>query len=381
MTDPSAICAVILAAGLSRRMGRLKPLLPLGGRTLLERVAELYRDAGLTDIQVVVGHRADEVRRASTRLQVRWVVNGRYEEGMFTSVVSGLKSLPERCAAFFIHPVDIPLVRPQTVSALIRAYRRKPTGVLYPVFEVERGHPPLISAGLIAEILSWDGGGGLKAFLEGLAGDQVQELPVADEATLLDLDTPEAYRAMAQRFEKRDCPSDAECRALMEKIVGLPEPLIGHCRRVAANAGAILSALRTAGVHLDARLTRAAALLHDIARSEKHHADAGARLLARHGFCALSPIVAAHMDLESPADAPLDEAQIVHLADKLVSGDRTVDMETRFQNKLKKYGKDPESIAAIHRRRENARRILEKVERLTGRCIADILNASDQASG
>ena len=381
MTDHEAISAIILSAGLSQRMGAFKPLLPLGGRTLVERVAGLYQDAGVTDIHVVVGHRADEIRRASAGLKVQWVLNERYEEGMFTSVVSGLKHLPARCTAFFMHPVDIPLVRPQTVSALIHAYESKPISVLYPVFDTERGHPPLISANLIPEILSWSGNGGLKAFLEGRHGDAVRDLPVADEATLLDLDTPEAYHVMIQLLVKRDYPSEAECRILMEKAARLPEAVVSHCRQVAANANAILKALCAAGIHLDARLTYTAALLHDIARSEKHHAEAGACLLARHGFPALSPIVRVHMDLDVDRDAPLDESQIVHLADKLVSGDQTVDLETRFQKKLKKYGKNPESIGFIHRRKENACRILEKVERLTGRSMAEILTAADQAPG
>jgi molybdenum cofactor cytidylyltransferase len=377
---PAAISAIILAAGLSTRMGALKQLLPLGDSTLIGHVVELYRAAGISDIHVVVGHRADEIRKTQTALPVNWVMNEHYKNGMFSSICTGLRDLPQRCSAFFIHPVDIPLVRFHTIARLVAAHIRTPALIQYPLFSGERGHPPLISAGLIPGILDWSGEGGLRPFLDRIDARQVREVPVADEAILLDSDTPEAYERIRAGFSGRSIPSEAECRELMDNIVRLPENVQRHCYRVAENAEALGRSLSTVGVHLDLRLIRAAAMLHDIARSEKGHAEAGARLLECHGFSSLSPIVGVHMDLEVNFDGPIDESQIVHLADKLAAGDQPVDLETRFDKKLKKYGADPKKAAAIFHRQENARRILGKVERLTGRSVMEIIRASSKTS-
>jgi hypothetical protein len=120
-------------------------------------------------------------------------------------------------------------------------------------------------------------------------------------------------------------------------------------------------------------LAEAAALLHDIARTQPNHAWAGAQLLEVHGFARLAPLVADHMDLEVDKETPLDEAQIVFLADKLAAGDRRVDLEERFNRKIAKYGRDPEVAARIARRRDNARRVRAKVEAVTGRALKAIM--------
>jgi molybdenum cofactor cytidylyltransferase len=138
---------------------------------------------------------------------------------------------------------------------------------------------------------------------------------------------------------------------------------VAHC---------LAEALNTAGFHLNRELVRAAALLHDIARTEKKHAEAGARLLETHGFPKLAPLVAAHMDLEVKPGQPVDEAQLVFLADKLVVGDQRVNVEQRFARKLEKYGGDPAVASRIMQRRESARRIQAEVERITGRDVEAI---------
>ena len=82
---PERIAALILAAGRSSRMGGFKPLLDLGGRTVLETLVETYRAAGLGDLLVVLGHRAEEVRPLLDARGVPWVVNDRPERRMFSS--------------------------------------------------------------------------------------------------------------------------------------------------------------------------------------------------------------------------------------------------------------------------------------------------------
>jgi CTP:molybdopterin cytidylyltransferase MocA len=361
----AAIAAVILAAGQSVRMGRFKPLLPLGNTPVIERVVKLFLGAGIDNVVVVTGHRAPEIHEMVTPLQVDCVKNPDYRQGMFTSVQTGLRNLPHGCAAFFIHPVDIPLVRPQTVRRITAAFKAASPAILYPTFDERRGHPTLIRMDLAPGILAWHGRGGLRTFLRGHDAESL-ELPVVDEAVLLDMDTPEAYRRMEARLDREKIPSSEECRVLMERVASLPPPIAAHCRAVSRVGRCLADALQAAGVGVDPEKVAAAALLHDIARTRKDHARAGAQLLEIHGFASLAPLVADHMDLEVDADHPIDEAQIVFLADKLVAEDRLVDLATRFDAKLAQYGANPAAAARIARRRENALCVKAKVERLTG---------------
>jgi len=199
----SSITAVVLAAGRSERMGQFKPLFPLGENRTIERVVKTFQTAGIRDILVVTGHRAAEVRQAVAPLSVRSVENADYIHGMFTSVLAGIRALPAECQAFFIHPVDIPLVLSHTIQRLAAAFEDASPAILYPTFDGRRGHPTLISTSLVPEILKWPGKGGLRAFLKGHDADSL-ELAVADEGILLDLDTPQDYRYMLARLVNED---------------------------------------------------------------------------------------------------------------------------------------------------------------------------------
>lgn len=366
--DRATTFAIVLSAGLSRRMGRFKPLLPLGGCRTIERVVNFFQAAGVSEVLVVVGHRADEIRQASAGLNVRWVENPQYKNEMFASVQAGIHALPTHCRAFFVHPVDIPLVRPHTATRLMAALTDTSAPILYPAFDGRRGHPTLIRAGLGPRILEWTGSGGLKSFLAHHDADSL-ELPVVDEAVLLDLDTPEDYQHMLARVENEGLPSVEECRVLMD---GLPPAVAAHSRAVADVARRLAEALHGAGLVIDIELVRAAALLHDIARTRENHAAAGAQLLQTNGFERLAPIVGRHMDQDVDMAHPIDAAQVVYLADKLVAGDRRVGLAQRFERKMQKVGQDPGAAAAIMRRRESARRIQAKVERVAGRPIQSI---------
>ena len=372
MMENSNITAVVLAAGLSERMGRFKPLLPLGTSRTIERVVHFFAAAGVSDNLIVTGHRAADVRQAVASLDARCVENPDYHQGMFASVLAGIRALPERCRAFFIHPTDIPLVRPRTVIRLMAAFSDTSAKILYPTFNGRRGHPTLIHTCLVPSILQWPGAGGLKACLERHEAGSL-ELPVVDEAILLDLDTPGDYERLQSRSITEGLPSAEECRVLMAQAKILPSPIASHCRAVSKVALQLAKALKAAGVSMDIELVRTAALLHDIARTRKNHAEAGAHLLASHGFDRLAPIVRSHMDLKVRRDRPVDEAQVVYLADKLVDGDRCTDLERRFSRQMEKHNGNLRAVEAIARRLDSARYIKAKVERMTSRSIEAVI--------
>jgi len=188
------IAAVILAAGASGRMGQPKALLPFGDRTMLEHVIGTFREAGIEELRVVVGHDADRVTPLLERAGVAWVLNPRAEDGMFSSVRAGVAVLPPGLRAFFVHPVDIPLVSTLTLQQLMRA---GPAKVVSPRCNGQTGHPPLLSAELVPGLLAFNAPGGLRAFLRSLR-DDTRHIDCEDRGILTDIDTPEDYRSAFQ---------------------------------------------------------------------------------------------------------------------------------------------------------------------------------------
>jgi len=363
------IAAVILAAGFSSRMEGFKPLLPLGGASILRRCAGLFFHAGLERILVVAGHRADEVLEEAARFGVEGVRNPEPERGMFSSVQAGVAALPADTEAFFLLPVDIPLVRTSTVKALLARWRPDGPGVLHPCINGQRGHPPLISMGHAPRILNWKRDGGLREALQGLPSVDV---PVADANILADMDTSADYRAGQIRLRRSGIATPEEAQALLD-ILGVAERGRAHGQAVASVALAFARALNAAGRSLDLELVRTAALLHDVAKGQPDHERAGGALLRGYGFTDTALIVSAHRDVSLPEGEPLGELEVVYLADKHVRGAKLVPLEARFQEKLDEYAGDPAAVAAITRRLGNARRVLAALEAETGRSVDDIL--------
>lgn len=202
--------ALILAAGLSSRMrgaglpaGGFKPLLPLGGESLLGRAASLFRAAGVDEIHVVTGHREIEVRAEAERLALSCVRNPAFARGMFSSVRAGLAALAQNLDGVFVLPVDIPLVRPATLKRLLAAFSGQPA--LVPEFSGAPGHPPLIASASVPFILGWEGEEGLRGALAALCGTRgPARVPVSDAGVLFDVDDPDAYREAGRRWQRRD---------------------------------------------------------------------------------------------------------------------------------------------------------------------------------
>ena len=366
------VTAIILAAGYSSRMGAFKPLLPVGGTTVMERAIELFRGAGINDIRVVVGHRSDELLPLLKRLNVLPVLNERYQEGMFSSVVAAAQSIEEENGAFFLLPVDIPLVRRETVELMLSTFQGSAKGVLYPGFQGVRGHPPLISASYREKILSWDGSGGLNRLLMNHEADSAT-VECGDEGVLLDMDTPEDYEQLRNMLQTETIPSRQMCERLMTERFGSDSLIAAHCSVVAGVALQLAGKLNNNGYHFNLPLIEAAALLHDVAKGNSHHAAVGADMLSSMGYGAIAGLVAVHMELPPRPQASLDAAELLYLADKLVEGTRIVPLETRCQRQVARHAADPACVEAISRRFERATEVRELVESQLGVTVADVL--------
>jgi molybdenum cofactor cytidylyltransferase len=190
------IPAVVLAAGLSTRMGQPKPLLPLpNGETFVTRIVRSFLESGVDDVVVVLGYEADAVaaKLIEGGAAARFVVNEAYRTGQLSSVLRGLNAIDRPgVRAMLLTLVDVPLVSPATIRAVIDRYKATNAPVVRPVRGNEHGHPVLIDRSLFPLLRTADPEAGAKPIVRAhvsAAGDVV----VDDAGAFFDIDTPEAY--------------------------------------------------------------------------------------------------------------------------------------------------------------------------------------------
>ena len=370
--DKETITTLILAAGYSSRLGEFKPLLRLGEKALWKWTSELFHMAGIGDIRVVVGHRAEELIPWLEREKLSWVLNPNYHQGMFSSVLTGVETIENDCEAFFVLPVDIPLVRPQTIHALVSAYREGRGSIVYPVFSDTRGHPPLISTALVEALRGYTGLGGLRGFLDS-QGERAIEVEVADEGILLDMDTRSDYEKLVAKCERRGIPTVAECLVLLRTHTKPDKGVVEHSVKVTQVSLCLARALNHTGCRMDMEVVTAAGLLHDVARGDPRHAQAGAELLRSLGYPEVAEVVSAHMDITVEEKGVVSLQELLYLADKLVEGNKVIPLEERLHEKLCLYGSDPKGRQALSARMTSARRVKEKIEAYTRQPLSAIL--------
>lgn len=366
----SQIAGLILAAGYSSRMADFKPLLPLGGSTAIERAVGSLRDAGIRDVRVVTGWRAEALTPTLYRLGVRVVPNPDYARGMYSSVMAGVRTLGPEVGAFFLLPVDHPLVKHRTIERLIRAFQENEAEVVHPTFLGKRGHPPLISVGCLAGAPSCDPPGGLRSLLSRWE-DSALNVEMADQAVHMDMDTPADYERLLAYCSREEVPTAAECEAIL-LMLKVPPRVVAHGRAVAAVAAELASRLHLKGLSLDRELVQAAALLHDLARTQPDHARAGAEALVRLGYPGVASCVASHMELETGSESRLAEPQLLYLADRLVQEDRVVSLEGRLGTLSHRFAGSPEALEAATRRLRQAETIQRQVEAILGSPLEEI---------
>jgi molybdenum cofactor cytidylyltransferase len=193
------LSAVVIAAGLSRRMGREKILLRFGGATVLERVLSTLASAGITEPIVVLRPDLPQAIEIARVAGARVVINPRPEEEMLLSVRMGMAEVSPGTDAFFVWPADHPAVAAHTLHSLARQGQRARVAV--PLHAGRRGHPALIGSDLVGDIARIPEGEGLR-HLWRARPEALVEVPVDDAGTLLDLDTPEDYDRALQSLPR-----------------------------------------------------------------------------------------------------------------------------------------------------------------------------------
>jgi molybdenum cofactor cytidylyltransferase len=189
------IGAVILAAGESKRMGRPKQLLPIGGQPMLRRVSESVCASGLAQVIVVIGAAAERVEEAISGLPLAVVRNPLWSEGMSTSLRAGIGALEAGIRAAIVVLADHPNVTPGLLNRLMECYVRTGAAAVVPTYQGRRGHPVLFDRRLFPDLLRIEGDRGAGSLLD-RAGTEVVYLQVDDAAVVQDVDDLDDYAAL-----------------------------------------------------------------------------------------------------------------------------------------------------------------------------------------
>ena len=187
------ICAIVLAAGLSSRMGVQKLLLPFGGKKVIGHIVDQLLASTVGEVHVVVGHQAERISAELSGRAVSIVNNPDYKSGMLSSVRCGLQSLPEKCRAVMVVLGDQPSITTGLINQMLQSFAMTDKTILVPLYKGKRGHPILFSSIYRDEIITQYGDVGLRGLLHGHSND-IFELAVSTASVLCDMDCPEDYR-------------------------------------------------------------------------------------------------------------------------------------------------------------------------------------------
>lgn len=240
----SNVAAIVLAAGMSRRMGTPKQLLRVQGKTILEHTLENVRASEVGEIVLVLGHAAEEVLKEISVERIKVVRNHDYQQGMGTSLRSGLAALDEKASAALIVLADQPFVGPDTLNKLIANHQQSQSQIIIPAYNGFRGNPVLLDRSVFPELQNLSGDVGCRAIF-GSHTENIRKLEVDDPGILMDIDSHDEYQKVEETFSARQfVPAATVLESRVETFAGRPELIIAGRDAVAqalAKFGKILN--------------------------------------------------------------------------------------------------------------------------------------------
>ncbi len=194
MKDNARITAIILAAGLSSRMGNPKMLLEWKGKTVLDAVLQTVTLSKVSNTLMVYGAFSKEILKIAGKYPVQAVFNPGFSNGsMLLSLQTGLVAIKESMDGIMIILGDQPVLKAFTIDKVISDFQRTRMKVVIPSYNMRRGHPWLIDQSLAKEILDLEEPGTLRDFL-GKHQSDIFYSEVDDPSILADMDTPDDYQ-------------------------------------------------------------------------------------------------------------------------------------------------------------------------------------------
>lgn len=180
--------AVVLAAGASRRLGTPKQLIRIGGETLLERTIRICCEAECEPIVVVLGAAADRITSACSLDQTTVVVNEAWQEGMASSIASGVSELEDGVEGCVIITCDMPAVSAHHLRTL-----RETGEMTASAYSGRHGVPAYFPRSAFAQLAALSGDTGARDLLKACL-----TIPLAGGE--LDIDTPQDFERAIELF-------------------------------------------------------------------------------------------------------------------------------------------------------------------------------------
>ncbi|HUF57349.1 MAG TPA: nucleotidyltransferase family protein [Thermohalobaculum sp.] len=191
------VAGILLAAGTSSRMGSNKLFFELNGESVLRGAVRRALAGGLSPLMVILGHEPDKARREIEDLPCPWVLNPLYEQGLNSSLKSGVKAVPPEARAAMVLLADMPFVSPEMIAAMIARYRASPAPLVISDYEGVNAPPMLYDRSLFPELLAMTGEGCGRQVVKSRRGEaEVLSWPAA---ALADLDVPDDYDRLKAR--------------------------------------------------------------------------------------------------------------------------------------------------------------------------------------
>jgi molybdenum cofactor cytidylyltransferase len=196
------IAAIVLAAGQSRRMeGKNKLLEEFKGKPLVRRAVEAAFGSKASPVLVVTGKESDAIRKALAGLDVRFVNNPDFAEGLSSSLKTGLRAVPDESAGAVICLGDMPQISSALIDKLIDGFAPdRGALIVAPIKNKQRGNPVLWARRFFPELLKLDGDMGARK-LANFYDEGLLEIEVDDDGAFSDIDTPEALAAARKAAE------------------------------------------------------------------------------------------------------------------------------------------------------------------------------------
>ena len=192
------ISGIVLAAGASSRMGQAKAALPVGrtGETVVARIVRTMLEGGVPNVVVVAGAHIDAVRAAMPmhETRARLIEHPGWQNGQLSSLLAGLAAIDEPLLeAAVVTLVDVPLVRPSTVTDVIAAWRRTRAPIVRPANGNRHGHPVVFDRSIFGDLRAANPDTGAKAVFA-IHRDRIVNVQVEDAGAFEDIDTPADYK-------------------------------------------------------------------------------------------------------------------------------------------------------------------------------------------